>query len=1278
MQFIDTHDLDDETVIDILLIAFFYAQTNVFNCAPVLSGIEDYTVIIKALFEGQNIHVSTAGQSKRPKDPKKKPEEDPDRYRHIKFFGPPQKKTGRGYEHKIIVPFIFSRKLAFYFLQKGKDISKAFTKGELIYNQQLKKFPKKHSEKVNAIIGTLKLKNIYCVNNEILLNEVAKCCGINLNTGETINAFFNRLILMACLGQQYHADTLHFLTDKAAAHNPAYKTQLEACFFNIALEHLKHSTPAALNDVAVDAIKNAKVVAGAEIDKLNHYLQSKKQTSIIKQTRLYGFHIQQSFSGYFTFVPQTESFFDADCFVALPNFGNLYGLIDKLVTALVYESKRHNWTTKPIQLLHYLVQKCNPYFGQYTLADYQKHGFAVEHLFTHYYGDDLSDDSDSEAEEHHLQSTTARQRRGRRKKRLEQFAEFNALKTEKEKTEAYYIGWKGAPWKSGQAHADLQTLKIWLRNKEFTMEKLGRLDTTFYLVHYRGIFYTTTNHNIATRRLHRKLDETQMPVFSSAVYAAQASTNIIDTIFNYLRDKTFESKLLGKAEELRLRLEALRQTEPVNLQIGSGENRQFSNTALALQHLYTNDYHGFIAYLEDCLNHQQDDALGTHVREQLLNARVPYVSCGESPSHALRYAYGLKYYEGHGDSRLRPRWNREGRAERPYSGKVYIILHSLQDYLQANPNHVLNLNEAGEVAIGNLIVAEREVAFASYLPKSSVIVQHVAKYPSFKDGSNDGYKSIYTQKYGLSKEKYLDFKKRIRKSAPHSAPRKAAKFELGEHLCAYYQHRLMQIAAHEVAKRNGQILFAHQEELFDTKVQYTHFGNVGKDAGKRAQQEKVKAARNKKVSPLLGAVSPATKVVKQRHVGAPVHFNLAPGNDPWLISTIVENRLPLDLATNQDGTMVLFANTTSRRLLSKALGKSAIWPTEHYATTYQAAGYNPAYRYKLAFNNQCLWVYHQHRQELSLTPLTDTHSQAIPLKQVEEFYHNLNNLILVYSGNALKLILASTPTQTLMTLKKAKPTRAWIISVELIACSYAETQQFFVYSKDSEKEEKIENLCDLIVHYGAEKNTLIILTTASLIYYDLTTFTVTANYIHNLTNASTLACPSNNVNLVAVAASNDIHILVRQQPDLIQEHILQKHTDKVTQLVFSDRNDLLYSASEPAEEVYSWSMLGSQQKSGEASTAPTPENFDYSFSKNTITQVPLKKPEYNAPGFNHDYGMPPCVLEAFESGEIKNGNHFILNSYEFIVYNYPAPHWRLLGITESGQVLYFYEKKKGG
>ncbi|CAF3419255.1 unnamed protein product [Rotaria socialis] len=145
---------------------------------------------------------------------------------------------------------------------------------------------------------------------------------------------------------------------------------------------------------------------------------------------------------------------------------------------------------------------------------------------------------------------------------------------------------------------------------------------------------------------------------------------------------------------------------------------------------------------------------------------------------------------------LKPRWNRDRKAERPYSGVVYVLLHPIGDYAasdaaeQQSPNHLTSLNYSGRVQIPVVIAPERETSFPGYIPKDRLVYQHVARYPSFE---HEWRQNFYT-KYGLTERLYQELSKLLDNHPPHSKERIQTELLLAEWLCCYHGLRLVELA----------------------------------------------------------------------------------------------------------------------------------------------------------------------------------------------------------------------------------------------------------------------------------------------------------------------------------------------------------------------------------------------------------------------------------------------------------------------------------------------------
>ncbi len=341
-----------------------------------------------------------------------------------------------------------------------------------------------------------------------------------------------------------------------------------------------------------------------------------------------------------------------------------------------------------------------------------------------------------------------------------------------------------------QTRNDLMSLNTAFRaskgNLESFLLRIQGLKTKFFIAQYRGVTYLTTRWSKPERNRHCNLDEIKLPIFSQASYK---KANIsLDALHN-VTERDNHIKALEKAsEEVANSLKTTKSIKNVHY-----KKTIYDNLFFLLQELYTTDYDGFHRLLQE---HE-------HLQKLFPEGSNPFVSTGDRPYHALKYAYGIKPYLGHEHERLRPRWRKDGKAERPYSGKAYITLHPMRDYHEDGPSHVPSLNAEGKIEVNNVIVAEYESSFVALIQKDRLIKTHIAKYPSFRGP----YKKIYGYKYGLTLALYEKFKAAFQQHLPHTPGNKAVKELLGEWLCAYHEVRLIDIAKTEAEKQGGVLIY---------------------------------------------------------------------------------------------------------------------------------------------------------------------------------------------------------------------------------------------------------------------------------------------------------------------------------------------------------------------------------------------------------------------------------------------------------------------------------------
>ena len=564
--------------------------------------------------------------------------------------------------------------------------------------------------------------------------------------------------------------------------------------------------------------------------------------------------------------------------------------INYLITTLVYEGHRPTLKNKTYQLHHKIIQKIDSVYAKYTLEDYEKKLKEIE--ADDYYAENISENSDSEQEEDyqkkpqrykHWIEAQARQ--------LFQKAQPQKLLTEEQELRKtlsslkYDVKQRQMIDRENhippQIQQDLELLNMLVLQNRLNNETIKMIKTNFLIAQYRGIAYRIDHFNKPQRMQHRKTHEIGNPIFSKAVLASlskNSSDNHTQHFFNRKNASSSNQQLIFLANNLQDKLLQLKLSGPVSVKFTGKEIYTFDNALLALQDFYSKKYVGFHNLLAVFVKHFFDTHTPINEIKDLIvlsinNEYSPFVSTADVPEHALGYAYGYKYYKIHEKKILKPRWHRDGEAERPYSGKVYISLHHPLE-LFAQSHHIVSLDFNGQIQINKTTVPERETTFFAYIPPEKVVSQYVAKFPSFKGN----YKIIYLEKYGLTEELYLKFQAAIKSTKPHSKEREHYQTLLTEHLISYQEVCLIEEARVAAEKSGSTLIYRSETGGFSLFPCQLVTGNNTKNETQKsvvdAKEQFISTHRTKRKS---GAsddsdISPATKRMKLANPSHPESF----------------------------------------------------------------------------------------------------------------------------------------------------------------------------------------------------------------------------------------------------------------------------------------------------------------------------------------------------------------------------------------------------------------------
>lgn len=578
---------------------------------------------------------------------------------------------------------------------------------------------------------------------------------------------------------------------------------------------------------------------------------------------------------------------------------------NKLVTTLLYKAQRHAWHSPVCQRIRHLViglieyyqKELNaestkklqsghqnslkeaisfsskyhvPRFEEFDRAAFEDYIINQETTNKTFFGSYLSDDSDSDDEKEYegmpvkppaperllawAQINKLTYQKGEKRGNLRLIEEGQASErfNLRERSRIYHE--EGVdirkqiqrPQVSRQAKEDLEALNKLIRRGwplkkaidelESERSKKGQIFSKFFIAQYRGISYTTTKWNQKSRRAQRRDDDVGKAIYSSSVLKA-AGLNPYRYYKHALEElEKSKEKLHTYANLTREILLTLREERAYE-----HKGYTYRNLAYLIQNVYTQGYDEFHRSIK---NHPL-------IKQLFLNDSNPFVSMGDVPYHALKYAYGLKVYKGHKHERLPPRWNSAGRAERPYSGAMHLSIHPIEDFDQDGPLNVVSLNRTAEIKLKSelQIVSERETCFPGFLPEHRVVFKHIAKYPSFKKKC---YKKIYLQKYGITKDLYRKFYRALKRAKPHSPEMKALETTIGEWLCSYQEVKLINIAFEESKKRGGVLIYQDVEGTFSFMPP---IDSVNRNASNMTEQIKKPIKEKQRIRSSSGVVS---------------------------------------------------------------------------------------------------------------------------------------------------------------------------------------------------------------------------------------------------------------------------------------------------------------------------------------------------------------------------------------------------------------------------------------
>lgn len=339
------------------------------------------------------------------------------------------------------------------------------------------------------------------------------------------------------------------------------------------------------------------------------------------------------------------------------------------------------------------------------------------------------------------------------------------------------------------------------------------VDSKFVVAQYRGLFYSRSGFNHRTREQHGSINEEGRPIFSSS--ALEASSHGASGYYYLYNNpdraedfKRYQQQVEIEAQKIikqRLPLRKMPATkEAINAVPRATGNLKAKTMADLDTHFYSEKYHDYQATSQEALSRGADKESKPldPLFNGLPNSSNPKVSTGDVPHHAAKYAYGMKPYSGHEEDILEPNYDEKGKPQHPYSGKLYASIHPLSDYTEeSGPTQLVPLQNEQRINIGKVIIPERESQYEGMVESDRVKYQSKAKFPDF----SKAYKSVFEEKYGLTKELFEAFKQAFKSVESNSPEKVFVEALLSNYLVMHSEIRAIE-AAIEAANKQGAIL----------------------------------------------------------------------------------------------------------------------------------------------------------------------------------------------------------------------------------------------------------------------------------------------------------------------------------------------------------------------------------------------------------------------------------------------------------------------------------------
>lgn len=289
---------------------------------------------------------------------------------------------------------------------------------------------------------------------------------------------------------------------------------------------------------------------------------------------------------------------------------------------------------------------------------------------------------------------------------------------------------------------------------------------------------------------------------------------------------TRESSLMAASDKLKRAARDLAETGPIQGHWPGA--RLFPSGRALFQQRYSNSMPGFRGDLttQGNLIYRVFNPLG-------VVKTVPVLSTADLPTHALRYAFGLKPDGTSKGKELNPNFSETFIPQEPCLGVFFTNLVSILEWEKSDPNQVIAMQANGVVDVSFRILYETETSFFGKLSQETNWLQTLIAVPSF-----DIYRKEYLSQYNLNLRTFNLCKRWLSKDAVSGLTK------VLHRLADCQSQRIRELAQEEACRRGGYIVYRNEHGFYQLKPPTMSDINAARKASESSTSLKGKRPRS--------------------------------------------------------------------------------------------------------------------------------------------------------------------------------------------------------------------------------------------------------------------------------------------------------------------------------------------------------------------------------------------------------------------------------------------------